>query len=989
VAEQLARLQAALGGRYTVERELGRGGMATVYVAQDLRHHRRVAIKTVRPDLAAALGPERFVREIEIAAGLSHPHILPVYDSGASGGVLFYVMPLVEGESLRTRLDRERQLPLDDVLQIAREVADALAYAHAHDVVHRDIKPENILLHSGHAVVADFGVARAITVAGGERLTGTGIVMGTPAYMSPEQASGDPHLDGRSDIYSLACVVYEMLGGEPPHTGPSPQAILARQLAGEVRSLRPLRSTVSPSLDEALRRALAPAPADRFATALLFAEALAAGASAPARRATVGIGRLVQRVTLGLTAAGALFLLGRRIVGGGAGAPAGLGLAVFPFRAAGAGAEQWSETLPDFLATALDGTPGTRVVDPWALWRPLRPGRTAPAASPDPVDAQRLAAQAGANRYVLGSILGEVSRLELSIRIYRTGALEPLATFAVSGTGDSLTVLVQRLAVEIIAHVGEGPQVANVPDLDRYATRSAEALKAYLRAKEALRRGLVDSAQASIDRALALDSNFALALVEAVHIKSWAQFMQGQAYEGLMGLAERAVRHSDSLSERQRLRARAMLADVRTDGVMAAEALERLVRLDSTDAEAWRSLAYCHLVYGWQYGEGPAAAAAASERAVRLDSTNVPALVNRAWLAVALSDPPDIRRQIARLQAADTGSVLVRGMLLALRAVLDSDAEFARLTEILASSAPAEWISVLRSTRAYRPDRAELLLRRLRRVNAPGFPNRAVVGASAQMAIAEGRLAEIDSASRAGAYREFAAFERTLDRFLVASAIAGIGDSGPVAHALGRLAVYMPPESALARFQTHPVWATGWVVGAWHAMYGDTALVRRWRVALGTLPAGAMPGDWRGALQADFDARLAVRRGDLRDGFRLARRAYDLWGVHTENQLEALPEPAMRFHLAMLLRATGKPDSAATLLRSLIPPTTWLGFYTVRSWYELGEIAEAERRATDAARYYNAALSYWELAGAGQPEWRARTRAALRRVVKEPRTGGG
>src|SRR5438309_1629073 len=255
--------------------------MAVVYLAKDLKHHRPVAIKILKPELAAALGPERFVREIETAAGLNHPHILPLLDSGEADRLLYYVMPYVEGESLRERLKREGQLPLDEALQIAREVAMALSYAHSRGVVHRDIKPENVLLGAGHAVVTDFGIARAITAAAGGNLTGTGIAIGTPGYMSPEQATGSHRLDGRSDIYSLGCVLYEMLAGEPPYTGPSAQVVMAKRVADPVPSVRRLRDTIPSASDSAITKALAKSPADRFGTAEGFAAALGVGVAAP------------------------------------------------------------------------------------------------------------------------------------------------------------------------------------------------------------------------------------------------------------------------------------------------------------------------------------------------------------------------------------------------------------------------------------------------------------------------------------------------------------------------------------------------------------------------------------------------------------------------------------------------------------------------------------------------------------------------------------
>src|SRR3989441_10837510 len=285
MSSQLESLRAALAARYALERELGRGGMATVYLAEDLKPRRKVAIKVLKPELAAALGPERFLREIETAARLNHPHILSLHDSGEAEGLLYYVMPYVEGESLRERLKREGQLPLDEALRIAREVASAVSHAHSHDVVHRDIKPENILLSGGEAVVADFGIGRAITAAARDTLTGTGIAIGTPGYMSPEQTTGGARLDGRSDIYSLACVLYEMLAGDPPYVASSAQAVAARQSMDPVPRLRTVREKVPAAVEQVIGQALAKVPADRFATAAAFAEALQAAMTTAASQA--------------------------------------------------------------------------------------------------------------------------------------------------------------------------------------------------------------------------------------------------------------------------------------------------------------------------------------------------------------------------------------------------------------------------------------------------------------------------------------------------------------------------------------------------------------------------------------------------------------------------------------------------------------------------------------------------------------------------------
>src|SRR5437899_411277 len=290
LADSVARLRAALAGRYTIERELGRGGMATVYRAGDVKHRRTVAIKVLRPELASQLGPDRFLREVEIAASLNHPHILALYDSGDADGFLFYVLPYVEGESLRDKLARERQLSVEDALRITRQVAAALGYAHARNVIHRDIKPENILLHEGEAMVTDFGIALAVSAAADDRLTLTGLAVGTPVYMSPEQALGERELHARSDVYSLGCVLYEMLAGEPPFTGPTAQAVIAKRLVDPVPAVRRLRDAVPEGVERALMGALARVPADRFASAAAFAEALATpGVVRPPRPRSVAV----------------------------------------------------------------------------------------------------------------------------------------------------------------------------------------------------------------------------------------------------------------------------------------------------------------------------------------------------------------------------------------------------------------------------------------------------------------------------------------------------------------------------------------------------------------------------------------------------------------------------------------------------------------------------------------------------------------------------
>ena len=274
MSDAISRLNAALEGRYAIERELGEGGMATVYLAEDIKHNRQVALKVLKPELAAVVGAERFLAEIKVTANLTHPHILPLHDSGEADGVLFYVMPYLEGESLRDRIDREKQLPVDEAVRIATAVANALDHAHRHKVIHRDIKPANILLQDGEPVVADFGIALAVGAGGSSRLTETGLSLGTPYYMSPEQATGDQPVGASTDTYALGSVLYEMLVGEPPYPGTTAQAVLGKIIVGRPVSATEQRPAIPANVDAALRKALEKLPADRFASAQDFVRAL-------------------------------------------------------------------------------------------------------------------------------------------------------------------------------------------------------------------------------------------------------------------------------------------------------------------------------------------------------------------------------------------------------------------------------------------------------------------------------------------------------------------------------------------------------------------------------------------------------------------------------------------------------------------------------------------------------------------------------------------
>ena len=599
-------LATAVAERYTIESELGRGGMATVYRAWDRKHERPVAVKVLRRDIAAVLGPERFLREIRLAAALQHPHILPLHDSGAANDYLYYVMPYVEGESLRQRLERERQLPVEEALRVAVEVADALSHAHSRGIVHRDIKPENILLAAGHAVVADFGIARAIDVAGGDKLTQTGITLGTPAYMSPEQAAGDPQTDGRSDLYSLGCVLYEMLAGAPPFTGHSAQAILVKHLTEPAPRLTPLRD-VAVSLEQVIRRCLAKAAADRFTTAAELRQALEAAREAkpgpPVRPPFPRPRPVLVWPAVALVLTGAVYLANRGAARPGGAAPAASArtrLAVLPLvnMSADPRNDYFTDGMTEELISTLSQIGGVRVIAGTSVL-PYR-------------DQRKSVAEIGRELSV-GSVLeGSVRKTGDRVRI--TAQLIDVATqeHVWSAEYDRSLRDVFAIQSDVARRVADALQSRLTGDDGRAAvpTTSLAAYDSYLRGlyyaqkvvDPASEQATRDSAILMLERAVQNDPRFALGY--AVLARQYARkYFTSSADKRLEQRGFVAVEKALALDPHlaQAYHARALLAWTLANGFpheQAVRDLRRALELNPSLAEAHYDLARVYLHIG-------------------------------------------------------------------------------------------------------------------------------------------------------------------------------------------------------------------------------------------------------------------------------------------------------------------------------------------------------------------------------------------------------
>ncbi len=679
-----ARLTAALGAAYAIERELGGGGMSRVFLAEELALGRKVVIKVLPPDLGAGFSVDRFRREIKVAAPLQHPHIVPLLAAGQAGTgdapLLYYTMPYVEGESLRARLEREGELPVPVVLQILHDVLDALEYAHTHGVVHRDIKPDNVLVSGQHAMVTDFGVAKALSEsAGSSALTSAGLALGTPAYMAPEQAAADPHVDHRADIYAVGAMAYEMLTGGPVFIGTTAQQVLAAQVTRTPEPVSQRRASVPPILAALVMRCLAKSPADRWQSAAELRQELdrsatpSAGTAAlpppgrPLRSRALAVGAVVL-VVLGI--AGWLWWRGR-----GAASTLDSGVvAVFPFRVSGADAS-YGEGMVDLLAAKLTGEGGPRATDPQSsvsAWKRAGGGNL------PREQAIEVARGLGAGKLLTGSIVGTPNRLTLSGSIVDVRSGREESRGEITGAPDSLVPLVDRLAAQLLA----GSAGVSGHQLEKLTSTSLPALRSYLAGQAAYRHGAYNRALQDFRRAVEQDSGFALAAIGLASSANWLG--ETDLRDSALALGER-LRFRLSTRDAAFLDMKQAMAGYpeRLPQSAWTEAAQRLVTLAPESAEGWYDLGDSYFHAGGELGLGPedqmGRAESAFRKAAALDSTFAAPIEHLIEIHAVAGDTAQVRRLAGRYFQIDSTGDLADFMRWRVAAALHDSAALGRV----------------------------------------------------------------------------------------------------------------------------------------------------------------------------------------------------------------------------------------------------------------------------------------------------------------------
>jgi tRNA A-37 threonylcarbamoyl transferase component Bud32/tetratricopeptide (TPR) repeat protein len=586
VIDDLQLLRDALAPRYLLAEEIGRGGMATVFRARDTKHDRDVAVKVLDPTLGSAIGLERFQREIAIAAALQHPNIVPLYDSGGVGSVLYFIMPLVGGESLRHRMRREAQLPLPDAIAIVRDVAAALHHAHAAGVVHRDIKPENILLSGGKAMVTDFGIARAVNNASDQILTELGVALGTPQYMSPEQAGGSEQVDGRADIYALGCVLFEMLAGEPPFTGRTAQALLARHLHERPPSLQVVRPTVSEGLQVAVERALAKVPADRFTTATAFADALdAAHLASISGQARIERVHRRPRALVGVAVIAAVALVALQFALRGDPPPDPNRVVVYPLSVPGAaGDDGTGEQVALMIASVLEHTEPLRWLDGQALLGAEGRADARLLGS----EAAKIARRSGARFYLNGALVSNRDSHTVIIRLH--DAVGDSMVRQESMTGAIASTSPPQLALRAVALILPRLLPPNSRfDVSYLADRNPAAVAEWLQGEREYTRSRYTAAMRHLNRALSRDSSLGVAALRGALATTYLQ-----DYAAARGLLDIAFRHEAQMPRHHLALARGLRHFVVGQPDSALRAFAEASAIDSTWSEPWMLVAEVH-----------------------------------------------------------------------------------------------------------------------------------------------------------------------------------------------------------------------------------------------------------------------------------------------------------------------------------------------------------------------------------------------------------
>jgi TolB-like protein len=974
LAETTPVLPMVLGDRYHIVREIGRGGMATVYLADDTKHGRRVAVKALHAEVAQIIGHEQFAREIEIAAGLSHPHILPLHDSGevtseddSAISFLYFITPFAAGESLRDRLRREPKLTIEESVQLGREIALALDYAHRRGVVHLDVKPGNVLLHEGHAVIADFGIARAISIAGDRELPRQPSFLGTPSYMSPEQAFGLSDVDGRSDIYSLGCVLYEMLTGAQPFTRASRMQVVEAARAGTGPDAAALHQHVPRELAEIVLRAMAPSRDERFRTAGELAQALSAAVRGAGGRRLGRAGLTVASIaalavsTLGLWRHQSARALDDDLI------------AVAPFDAEAPSLALWKEGLVDVISRSLDGAGALRAVPASIVVRRWQ-GRA------DVESAQALGRATGARLVLFGGLLAAGDSVRATLKLLDVATRHTIAEFEQRDLTDRIDRVSDSLTLAVLRQLRETRHI-DMANATSSPTSSLVALKAYLQGEQFYRAARWDSAQMRFERALALDTTFALAYHRLASVRRWRdtkeipdsaayQLMRRASYypRGL-GPRERMLATIDSLSAETYFAWRRALenghyADEEALFQKLCDALVAALRQYPNDPE----LTFLHAEARAEYdrdvvwGEvDDRATLARYDRAIGLDSGFAPAYVRPIALAAYLYGADSARRYIrSYLALAPSGprSELIRLADVLLDSARAPSVDAAQLVENLSPDALCEVATLLQHI----PDSAETIVR---------------IG----QALASREPIETSKTRASCAVRQTVNALQFRGRLRDADRLASMGAHGlrpVVRYNMARFGV-VPADSSRAEFRRILALAPRTRITklyGWWATDGDTSAIRAYVEAYTSAATRAKSP----AMHAMYRSSATIGRAYLSLAKRDTSSALRQFMATTDTLYECWHEN--RMPLVQLLSATGRYREAAERLERRWPGTTMCsnGVDDVLWTLERGRVFERVGRRAEAAASYELVVKAWRTADPELQPYVREARTALARL---------